>query len=123
MTELPSSGSLLDNIADPGDGEFFENLLSRPGVRIERIVSCGHASPEGFWYDQEGDEWVAVIDGEAELQIEGEVESRHLTRGDWIHLPVYCRHRVTRTAEDRPTVWLAVHVGKISGSWPAVTGS
>lgn len=109
VTSLPS-GSLLKNVSTLGDEESFEEILSRPGIRIERIVSYGHASPEGFWYDQDDDEWVAVIDGEAELEIEGEPAPRHLKRGDWVHLPAHCRHRVTRTAEDRPTVWLAVHI-------------
>jgi cupin 2 domain-containing protein len=108
-TSLPS-GSLLENVSTLGDEESFEEILSQSGVRIERIVSHGHASPEGFWYEQNDDEWVVVIDGEAELEIEGEPAPRHLERGDWVHLPARCRHRVARTAEDRPTVWLAVHV-------------
>lgn len=115
MSDSPSGGSLLENIPDLGDEEVLEDLLARAGVRIERIVSHGHASPEGFWYDQDDDEWVVVIDGEAELQIEGEPEPRRLARGDWVHLPAHCRHRVTRTAEGQPTVWLAVHVGREEG--------
>jgi hypothetical protein len=30
--------------------ELFTTLLNTGNVRIERIVSHGHASPEGFWY-------------------------------------------------------------------------
>jgi cupin 2 domain-containing protein len=81
-----------------------------PGVRFERIVSHGHVSPDGFWYDQDDDEWVVVIEGEGELQIEGESTPRRLQPGDWLFLPAHCRHRVVSTAEGGPTVWLAVHI-------------
>ena len=34
--------------------EWMETLLGGRGrFRVERIVSRGHASPEGFWYDQD----------------------------------------------------------------------
>ncbi|HOD43146.1 MAG TPA: hypothetical protein PKL57_21545, partial [Candidatus Wallbacteria bacterium] len=36
-------------------------------VRIERILSAGQASPEGFWYDQPENEWVLLVQGEARL--------------------------------------------------------
>ena len=111
MSKEPSGGSLLTDLPKPGPEESLEELLSSPGVRIERIVSHGHASPLGFWYDQNDDEWVVVVEGEAEVQIEGESVTRQLSRGDWVFLPAHCRHRVARTAEDRPTVWLAVFVG------------
>ena len=107
--KLPS-GNLLENIPPRTAPESINELLSHPGVRIERIVSHGHASPDGFWYDQDDDEWVAVITGEAELLIEGEPAPRELERGDWVFLPAHCRHRVVRTATGRPTVWLAVRL-------------
>ena len=31
--------------------EAFTTLVDRPGMRIERIVSTGQATPEGEWYD------------------------------------------------------------------------
>ena len=110
MADTPFCGSLLESIPAVGDEESFEDLLSSPGVRLERIVSQGHASPDGFWYDQDDDEWVVVIEGEAELQIEGESSPRPMQPGDWILLPAHCRHRVVRTAEGRPTIWLALHI-------------
>lgn len=84
-------------------------LVARPGLRIERIVSTGQITPEGKWYDQESDEWVMVVSGAARLQIEGEGNERELGAGDWLLLPAHCRHRVTYTQADPPTVWLAVH--------------
>ncbi len=89
--------------------ESFQDLLRVPGLRIERIVSHGQCSPPGFWYDQDWDEWVVVLQGEAVLHIEGEAAPRTLAPGDHCWLPRACRHRVERTAPSGPTVWLAVH--------------
>jgi cupin 2 domain-containing protein len=91
--------------------EEMEPLLARPGLRIERIVSTGQASPPGFWYDQPQDEWVIVLRGAAGLLIEGEAE-RRLGPGDFAFLPARRRHRVAWTSPDEPTVWLAVHFGE-----------
>ena len=90
--------------------EELTDLLARPGLRIERIVSTGQASPPGFWYDQAHDEWVILLRGAAGLAIEGEGEMR-LVPGNYVFLPAHTRHRVTWTDADAPTVWLAVHVG------------
>ena len=90
--------------------EFLETLLQTPGLRIERIVSRGHASPEGFWYDQEGGEWVIVLAGAARLTIEGK-PPLELRPGDYVDLPPHTRHRVDWTDPGQDTVWLAVHYG------------
>ena len=82
-----------------------------PGrVRLERIVSFGQATPAGEWYDQDADEWVALLQGGAGLLCEGEAEPRVLAPGDWVLIPAHTRHRVAWTAPDGPTVWLALHV-------------
>ncbi len=91
--------------------EEITRLVARPGLRIERIVSTGQASPPGFWYDQPADEWVIVLAGSAGLLVEGEAE-RTLAPGDHLLLPAHTRHRVTWTDADKPTVWLAVHFGE-----------
>lgn len=79
-------------------------------VRIERIVSHGHESPDGFWYDQPHHEWVAVLKGAARLEFEdGTLEMKP---GDWVDIPAHRRHRVAWTTPDEPTVWLAVHYGR-----------
>ena len=92
----------------PGSGaEQFVELLSRPGLRIERIVSAGQASPPGCWYDQPQGEWVLVLQGEARLAFEDEPAPRLLTVGDFVDIAPHRRHRVESTAT--PTVWLAVH--------------
>ena len=98
LTGLPSKLS---------DKEVFEEMLRASSFRVERIVSTGQASPPGFWYDQEEDEWVALLQGEAVLEFEdGSAET--LQHGDWVFLPAHMRHRVTATSVEPPCIWLAV---------------
>ncbi|MBI1312753.1 cupin domain-containing protein [bacterium] len=90
--------------------ELFEMLLQTPGVRLERIVSTGQATPPGKWYDQEGDEWVALLSGAARLRFESSDSEHELQPGDYLLIPAHCRHRVEWTSADEPTVWLALHI-------------
>ena len=90
--------------------ELVQLLMSEPGVRIERIVSLGHASPEGFWYDQQGGEWVLLLKGAARLRFEGQ-EPIELGPGMFANIPAHRRHRVEWTDPGEPTIWLAVHYG------------
>ena len=110
------AGNLLHNLAAPGAGEDVTLLLETLNVRIARIVSHAHASPPGYWYDQEDAEWVMVVSGAAGLLIEGEAEARRLGPGDYILIPAHVRHRVEWTAPGQPTVWLAVHLQEGSDS-------
>lgn len=87
--------------------ELFTPVVDAPSVRIERIVSYGQASPDGFWYDQERVEWVVVLAGAARLQFED--RTLDLQPGDFVNIPAHTRHRVEWTAPDEPTIWLAVH--------------
>jgi cupin 2 domain-containing protein len=98
--------------AQAGSSETFEQLLQRPNLRIERIVSTGQASPPDFWYCQTQGEWVLIVQGEAGLQLEGEAE-RQLRPGNFVDIPPGCRHRVNWTAADQLTVWLAIHYGEL----------
>ncbi|MDP2823671.1 MAG: cupin domain-containing protein [Sulfuritalea sp.] len=93
----------------PQAAERFDTLLARPGLRIERIVSTGQASPPGFWYQQKDAEWVVLLSGTALLRFEDETEARCLTTGDWLYISPRRRHRVDWTTAETPTVWLAVH--------------
>lgn len=87
--------------------EAFDTLHESPSVKIERIVSHSAASAEGFWYDQEQDEWILVVKGEATLCFHPD-ERVHLTVGDHLLIPRHRRHRVEQTSAE--TVWVAVHV-------------
>lgn len=108
MSQDVTGGRLGGDLPAPGAKEFCEALAGRGPVRIERIVSRGHASPPGFWYDQAQPEWVMVLAGAARLRIEGEEQDRSLGPGDWLNLPPRVRHRVTWTDPGAETVWLAV---------------
>ena len=93
----------------PGvDGEHIETFIRSSGVRIERVVSHGHASPEGFWYDQEENEWVVLLSGGAKVRFEADDNVIEMRPGDHIHIPAHVRHRVDWTEPDTDTVWLAV---------------
>ena len=88
--------------------EQFTALLRAPGLRIERIVSTGQATPPGQWLDQAEAEWVILLSGAATLRFESE-PARDLKPGDYVSIPAHARHRVDATSETEPTVWLAVH--------------
>jgi cupin 2 domain-containing protein len=102
-------GNLFDGVPLSADEEIFTQLVSVPGMRIERIVSTGQSSPEASWYDQEWNEWVVVLAGQAQLVFEDEAEPVRLGPGDHILIPAHRRHRVAWTNPEQPTVWLAVH--------------
>ena len=89
--------------------EQFSELLKQPGLRIERIVSTGQASPPDFWYDQPGGEWVLLIQGEAKLRFADEAEARHLQAGDYLDIAARRKHRVDWTPSGEITIWLAIH--------------
>ena len=112
MDKLEVSNLLAGLPAQALAEEQTTALVVRPGLRIERIVSTGQATPQGEWYDQEAEEWVLLVAGRARLRIDGEASDRTLAPGDFILLPAHCRHRVTWTEESEPTVWLAVHFGR-----------
>jgi cupin 2 domain-containing protein len=90
--------------------ELIEKMVDSKDVRIERIVSTGHSTPPGFWYDQAESEWVVVLRGEATLAFEN--ETRILRPGDYVLIPPHCKHRVHSTSAKEPTVWLAVFFDK-----------
>jgi cupin 2 domain-containing protein len=91
--------------------EVFQEILRTETFRIERIVSRGQASPPGFWYDQETEEWVLLIAGSASLRF-ADGRRIDLKPGDYLLIPRHVRHRVERTDPKRETVWLAVHYRK-----------
>jgi cupin 2 domain-containing protein len=101
--------NLFEGIPARLSEELFTAIHRASGVRIERIVSQGQSSPEGFWCDQDEHEWVVVIEGRAAVQFEGEAEAIELQRGSYLNIPAHARHRVVWTDPDQKTVWLAIH--------------
>lgn len=87
-------------------GETFEALAQFGSTTIERIVSSDKPSTE--LYDQEQDEWVVLLRGDAELEVAG--KTHKLSAGDFVSLPAHTPHRVLSTSAG--ALWLAVHVKK-----------
>lgn len=100
--------NLLQDIPEELNQELMEKLIEQDSFRLERIVSRGHVSPTGFWYDQDEHEWVAVLSGQAKLQIEGDENLVTLGPGDAYQLPAHTKHRVAWTEPNHDTIWLAV---------------
>lgn len=107
--------NLFDRIPADLPQEWVETLVAARGVRVERIVSNGHRSADGFWYDQDTDEFVVLLSGAARVDFDGQggdqaAREVPLRPGDWLLIPAHRRHRVAWTAPDVASVWLAVHV-------------
>ncbi|MBE9009657.1 cupin domain-containing protein [Pseudanabaenaceae cyanobacterium LEGE 13415] len=90
------------------DRELFEPLIETNQILIERIISTGQTTPEGEWYDQPRDEWVLLLQGEAQLTYE-DGTSIELKAGDYVLIPAHQRHRVSYTSSNPACIWLAIH--------------
>lgn len=91
--------------------ELVEKIAggAEEGIKIERIVSRRHASPPGFWYDQDKNEFVILLKGKARLRFKEENKTVEMTPGDYIDIPAHTLHRVEWTSKEEDTLWLAVH--------------
>jgi cupin 2 domain-containing protein len=100
--------NIFDIAPDKLSEEFFDTLISASDFKVERIISEGHASPPGFWYDQDKNEFVLLISGSAVLAFEND-EHITLQKGDYIIIPSHKKHRVEKTDSAEKTFWLAIH--------------
>jgi len=99
--------NLYADLPAGASGEVSLQLFENRKVKISRIVSHSHSSPQDFWYDQADDEWVIVLRGSAALEFSsGEVVE--MTEGDYLAIERHVKHRVARTSAE--TIWLAVHI-------------
>lgn len=87
--------------------ELFENIISKENLKIERIVSDGHTSPDSGWYDQDSNEWVILLQGEAVISYNNGDNIR-LKSGDYVNIPSHTKHKVSWTKPNTKTIWLAV---------------
>jgi len=99
--------NLFANIPDEIPKEICETLAGNKNIKIERIISQGHSSPKSFWYDQEENEWVILLTGNAKLQFDDD-KIIELLSGDCINIPAHVKHRVEWTDPEVRTIWLAV---------------
>jgi cupin 2 domain-containing protein len=94
----------LGDAAVPVDGESFTELAHLgTGTVVEEIRSS--ATPDTGLQVQDHDEWVALLAGDATLDIDG--SPVELRSGEWVLLPAGTPHRVLRTSPGAH--WLAVH--------------
>ena len=101
------TGNIFDSIPSKFNDEVFGSIVDKDGIKIERILSAGHTSPEQGWYDQDQDEWVIVIQGGATIEFDdGRLST--LEQGDYINIPSRTKHKVVWTDPEIVTVWLAV---------------
>ena len=105
----PVSSNIFTDIPGQLPEELFDCIIKQENVIIERIVSNGHVTPAGQWYDQKRDEWVILLQGQATLLFEKNQRRVKLSPGDYVLIPAHTRHRVEWTLPDFNTVWLAVH--------------
>ena len=103
-----SSGNLFESLPEDIPEELFTDIILGKNIKIERIVSKGHNAPQSGWYDQDEDEWVIVLKGEARLSFQNG-EDLLLVTGSHISIPARTKHKVTWTTPNTETVWLAVH--------------
>ena len=88
----------------PLEGERFETLVTCRNLQIERIVSSAAVTPTE--HVQAQDEWVALLRGQATLEVAG--ERVELGPGDHLFLPSGTPHTVLHSSGD--ALWLAVHL-------------
>ena len=105
----PEIHNILTNLPPARPDEQLDTIVNTSTVRIERIVSFGQNTPAGEWFDQDRDEWVLLLSGNAELQFEGSATACRVAAGDHLLIPAGCRHRVSWTDPAVKSVWLAVH--------------
>jgi len=90
--------------------ELFEQIISSNDIKIERIISKGHQTEEGKWYDQNKNELVILLKGNAKLMIKEENKDViiKMKAGDYINIPKHVKHRVEKTSQKEETIWLAI---------------
>lgn len=101
--------NLFESIPDKIPGEIFDTIIGGRNLRLERIVSDGHSTPEDYWYDQEMNEWVMLLSGSASILFEENNTETVLYPGDYILIKSHVKHRVLWTDKRQKTVWLALH--------------
>ena len=107
MERVKLLANIFSNIPAEIPNEIFEDIITTEKLRVERIVSKGHVSPNTPWYDQSENEWVIVLSGHGVIEyINGDKVT--LRQGDYLHIKAHEKHRVIETSTDENTVWLAI---------------
>ncbi len=101
-----SSFNLFKSVPMAGQKELFETLLKCRNVTIERIQSPAMTRSER--YVQEQDEWVCLLQGQAEMEMDNRI--LYLHTGETLFIPGGTPHQVLNTSQDPLCIWLAVHI-------------
>ena len=101
-------GNLFESIPTDLGHEAVDLILKNNNLKIERIVSRGHATPKLEWYDQSQNEWVLILKG-AGVLVFADGEQCKLVSGDHVFIQAHRKHRVEWTDPSTETIWLAVH--------------
>jgi cupin 2 domain-containing protein len=100
--------NILQDIPENLQEELFETLLKTKDVTLERIISKGHVTQVGEWYDQEKNEWVLLLAGSATIRFD-DGEETEIGPGDYILIPAHRKHQVIKTDTTCETIWLALY--------------
>lgn len=98
--------NLLTDLPQVSGEERNDTLAGNPHARLLRIISPPHYRSEPF--QQQEDEWVMVLQGEATLDLAG--HPIQLGSGDSLLIPAGTPHQVTDTSSDPLCIWLALHL-------------
>ena len=90
----------------PISAEISELIVSNPNVRIERIISPAHFVSD--WFDQDENEYVILLQGQAVLEYEDGVKVE-LTAGNSLIIAAHQKHRLVDTSEEPLCIWMCVH--------------
>ena len=101
--------NIFSNIPESLPNELLKELVSSENCKIERIISKGHTTPEGKWYDQDKNEFVIIFKGNAELLFEENNKIIKMKEGNYINIPSHTKHRIIKTSLKEETIWLAIH--------------
>ena len=101
---LKQHGAILTD----AENERIEVIANNENIVIERIISYGNITPEGYWYNQDKNEWVLLLTGEAKLEFRDN-KTVDLKAGDYIMIAAHQEHRVVYTSKEPNCVWLAFH--------------
>lgn len=98
--------NIFKNIPRDLPEELIENITSSKNIKIERIISKGRSTNKDFWYNQDKDEFVLLLQGEAELLFESGLVK--MNKGDYLIIPKHKKHQVKSTSNKEETIWLTV---------------
>ena len=57
------------DLSTQGGDEVFHQLISTSSFKVERILSWGQVTPKDSPYDQDEDEWVTLLQGQASIEL------------------------------------------------------